>query len=184
MSDSLINTSVCRLASRRHYALRDSLGAFALLAGCTAPHFDYRALTGAELLGEVSIGGLTVEYLAAGEDINRGIAELRPGVDREMRLGDDDYSRDSYRIELVEHNLDDGGTRALRRFNHDVFNPLQIVKALTVAVKQIHDDLAALGRGADALPPRVESLGVTFKFHHTFSCVMATNEPKDFLLVY
>jgi hypothetical protein len=62
-----------------------------------------------ELLHEVVGGHLGLEDVAAGEDVHRGVAILRPGVDRQVRLGDDDDSADAERVELVKDDVDDGG---------------------------------------------------------------------------
>ena len=45
--------------------------------------------------------------VAAGEEVDRGLAPLGPGVDRQVRLGDDDDARDPLRREPVEVDAED-----------------------------------------------------------------------------
>jgi Galactose oxidase, central domain len=54
-------------------------------------------------------GGLErIEFLTAGVDVERGDTAFGPGVDGEVRLGDQEHSRHTLGRESVEHLADDG----------------------------------------------------------------------------
>jgi hypothetical protein len=96
---------------------------------------------GPELLHEVVRGHLGLEDVAAGEDVDGGVAILRPRVNRQVRLGDDDDSADAERVELVKHDVDDGGLSPLGRFHHGRLHGVQTVDGLCVAVEQLEQQV-------------------------------------------
>ena len=55
---------------------------------------------------------LHVDVLAAGEVVDGGIAQLGPGVDGQMALGQDGHAGDAVGGELVDHRLHHGGRPA------------------------------------------------------------------------
>src|SRR6266851_534588 len=96
---------------------------------------------GPELLHKVVGGHLGLEDVAAGEDVHRGVAILRPRVNRQVRLGDDDNSADAERVELVKNDVDDGGLGPLGRFDHGRLHGVQTVDGLCVAVEQLEQQV-------------------------------------------
>src|SRR5216684_2720362 len=86
-------------------------------------------------------GRLGLEDVAAGEDVHRGVAILRPRVNRQVRLGDDDDSADAERVELVKNDVDDGGLGPLGRFDHGRLHGVQTVDGLCVAVEQLEQQV-------------------------------------------
>src|SRR5712671_4981315 len=102
---------------------------------------DHRGPGGPELLDEVVGRHLGLEHVAAGEHVDRGVAILGPGVDRQMRLGDDDDSADAKRVELVKDNVDDGGLSPLGRLHHGRLHGVQTVKGFRVAVEQLEQQV-------------------------------------------
>src|SRR5260370_39123210 len=62
-----------------------------------ALELDHRGPGGPELLDEIVGRHVGLEHGAAGEHGHRGVAGLGPGVDRQVRLGDDDDSADAKR---------------------------------------------------------------------------------------
>src|SRR6476661_1799113 len=106
-----------------------------------ALELDHRGPGGPELLDEVVGRHLGLEHVAAGEHVDRGVAVLGPGVDRQMRLGDDDDSADAKRVELVKDDVDDGGLGSLGRFHHGRLHGVQTVQGLCVAVEQLEQQV-------------------------------------------
>jgi len=51
-----------------------------------------------------------LDRIAAGEDVNGGVATFGPGVDEEVGFGNDDYSAHSLGGKLVKGFSQDGGT--------------------------------------------------------------------------
>jgi hypothetical protein len=95
-----------------------------------------------QLLDEIVGGRLRLEDIAAGEHVDGGVAILRPGVDGEVRFGNDDDAADAERIELVEHHVHDGRLRALGRLDHGRLHGLEAVERLRVAVEQLEQQVS------------------------------------------
>ena len=65
--------------------------------------------------GSSDVGG--GDLRAAGEDVQGRVAVLRPGVNREVALLDDDESRDAVGDKGVEGGFDDSGAGGLGSFD-------------------------------------------------------------------
>jgi len=70
-----------------------------------------------ELLDQIVGRHARLEHFAAGEDVDRRVPVLWPGVNGQVRFGDDDDATDAERVELVEDHVDDGGLGPLCRFD-------------------------------------------------------------------
>src|SRR6266542_3298644 len=70
---------------------------------------DERRMAGLKFFHHILGGDLRAQRVPTSKDIHRGIAVLRPGVDREMRLRDDDDAADAEGAELMEVGTDDRG---------------------------------------------------------------------------
>jgi|GEM_PF-3446407 len=94
-----------------------------------------------ELLHEIVCSHLGLEGIATGEDIHRGVAILRPGVNREMRLGDHDHTGDPERIELVEDHVHDRRLGALCGLDHRRLHDLEATDRFPIAVEELHQQV-------------------------------------------
>lgn len=92
-----------------------------------ALHFHRRAILGLETLRHVIVRAPRVDFGAAGVNVDGSKIVFRPGVDREVRFGDDDDAGDAVRVEGVEHDVHDVRARMLGRVHHDAFNFMYIV---------------------------------------------------------
>src|SRR5690242_3195330 len=106
-----------------------------------ALELDHRGPGGPELFHEVVGRHLGLEHLAAREHVDGGVPILGPGVDRQVRLGDDDDSADAERVELVKDHVDDGGLGSLRGFHHGRLHVVQTVDGFCVAVEQLEQQV-------------------------------------------
>ena len=77
-----------------------------------------------------------VEGLAAGEDVDGGVAVLGPGVDAEVGLGDGDDAGHALGVELVEGLTEDSGAHKLGGGEEGVSNKVQVVQQDAVTVLQ------------------------------------------------
>jgi hypothetical protein len=110
--------------------------------GDAALELDDGGPGGPELLDQVVGRRLGLEHVAAGEDVHRSEAVFGPRVDGEVRLGDDDNAADAKRVELVKHDVDDGGLGALRRLHHGRLHGLKAVERFRVAVEQFEQQVS------------------------------------------
>src|SRR5262249_14700744 len=85
-----------------------------------------------------------------------GVAILRPRVDGEVRLGDDDDAADSERVELVKYHVHDGGLRALGRLDHRRLHGFKAVERFCVAIEQLEQQVSS--QCLHSLPPFPSSL--------------------------
>jgi hypothetical protein len=106
-----------------------------------ALELDHRGPGGPELLDEIVGRHVGLEHVAAGEHVHRGVAVLGPGVNRQVRLGDDDDSADAKRVELVKDDVDDGGLSPLGRLHHGRLHGVQTVQGFRVAVEQLEQQV-------------------------------------------
>ena len=72
--------------------------------------------------------GFHVDVLAAREQVGSHVAELRPGVDREVALGDDRDPRDTVGREPVHEDVDERHLARHRRGAQRVFGALDGVE--------------------------------------------------------
>jgi hypothetical protein len=70
-------------------------------------------LTGGKAARNQPHDQIRIHRFTAGEDIERGIAILRPRVNGDMTFSDDDDAADALRAEFVKHRIDDRGIRLL-----------------------------------------------------------------------
>lgn len=113
------------------------------MAAEAAVHARDQVPTAAQAFAEHAHGLGAIEHVAAGEHVDRGIAVLRPGMDRQVRFGDHHHAGDADRAELVERRGDDGGVGLAGGLEHAFLDPLDIVEALVDAVEQLDDQLLA-----------------------------------------
>jgi hypothetical protein len=116
-----------------------------LLRGSEKPALELHRghVLGLEMLREVVVGAPGVHLGAARVDVDRGEAEFRPGVDREVRFLDHDDAGDAVRVEIVEHDVDDGGLRIFRGADHDLFDFSDISDDAAIALVEFDEEMAA-----------------------------------------
>src|SRR5207244_436835 len=88
------------------------------------------------------------------EDVDRRVAVFGPGVDREVGFGDDDDAADPERVELVEHDVDDGGLRPPGGFYERALHGFQAVDGIGSAIKQLEKQMSSEGVQSRGLPFR------------------------------
>ena len=85
--------------------------------------------------------GPDVDPFSTGKDVDRGIAMLRPGVNRDVGLGDDQDTTDSLGSELVEGLVDDGGATFESGLAHRDLDAIWVVEERAITVVAFHEDL-------------------------------------------
>jgi len=79
------------------------------------------------------------DRLSAGEEINGGVAVLRPSVNREVRLFDHHYTGDTVRLEGLKYRGDDVCTGRFRRLIHQRFNTFEVIQYRRVAARVLNE---------------------------------------------
>jgi len=77
-------------------------------------------------------------------------------MDGQVRFGDDDDAADAERIELVEHDVHDGGLRRLGGLNHRRLHRLEAVDRVRVTVEELEKQVSP--QCLHSLPPLRSSL--------------------------
>ena len=124
-----------------------------------APERSARHAPRAERSSEVVANPPVVESRAARENIHRRIGMLRPGMDRDMRLRNDDHAADAVRHEIVKHRFDDfAAALAHRRAKERLYRP-RAPQALGVALVILQQGVVAKGaHGSDGTGSREHKL--------------------------
>lgn len=83
-----------------------------------------------------------VDLPATGEEIHSSIAVFRPGVDGEMRFGDDNHTAHPVRAEVMKDLPHDGSPGYPCRLNHHLSEIRRIVQEMPSAVVVFHQQLS------------------------------------------
>lgn len=105
-----------------------------------------------EQLLEIIRRDLGLEHVTAGEDVHGGVPVLRPCMNREVRLGNDDDSAHAVGTEFVKHGVDDRGAGPTGRFEHGGFHDLKAADGFRIAVEEIQQQV---------LPERLQALDLS-----------------------
>ncbi len=98
-----------------------------------------RVPTGPQGPYELPAGVLRVGPLAAGENIGGGVTELRPGMDGDVRLGDQPQGGNTLGVKMVRHFVQEGRTALVDRAAQRVFDEALVVEQFGGAVIQLRD---------------------------------------------
>src|SRR5690606_30452116 len=98
-----------------------------------------------EVLDQVVAGVPGIDPIPTGKDVDGCIAVLRPGMDRQVGLGDHDDAADPLRAELMESDLPDLGAGCQGCVDHDLFNALSVVQDLRAAVIHLDQNVTPQG---------------------------------------
>ena len=83
-----------------------------------------------------------IEGRAAGENIDRGVVVLGPGVNRDVRFGDDDDAADAVGAEGVEDIRDDRPVPAADGFEQQLLSCRRRIQHRGVAAVQLEQGVA------------------------------------------
>src|ERR1051325_11885557 len=78
--------------------------------------------------------GFMVEFFTARKDINGSVAVLRPSMDCDVRLGDDNHTADAVRAELVKDRLDDRAVAGADGCHQRGFDRVHTFQLLRIAI--------------------------------------------------
>jgi len=87
-----------------------------------------------------------IERAAAGENVHGGEAVFRPGVNGDVRLGDDDDAADAVRAEVVKDFGDYGPVPRPDGVEHDRPKPLGVLEQRGIAVVEFEERVEGEGR--------------------------------------
>jgi hypothetical protein len=73
-----------------------------------------------------------------GEDIGGGVAVFRPGVNSEMRFGNDDDATNALRAELVERFSQDSSAASYGSSEHNFSDGFEVIKKFAVAIIEFY----------------------------------------------
>ena len=108
-----------------------------------ALHFDRGHILGFEFLDHKIVRAPGINFGATRIDIDRGVIVFGPGVDGEMRFGDDDDTGDAMRIKRVEDSIDDSGPGMFGGVHHDRFDFMHVVQHFGVAIIKFDQQVPA-----------------------------------------
>jgi len=109
----------------------------------TPLHLDDDVVVRAKLLDQNFGGHLRFDPGAAGENVYSSIAVLRPGVDEEVGLRDDDHSANSLGAEAVKRIAQDFGATVDRGGPEQFPESVEIVKEIPIAVLEFQQQMPA-----------------------------------------
>ena len=98
---------------------------------------------GTELLDQESAGCLRRRRAPTREHIDRGVAVFRPGVDRHVRFSQQRQGRDPLRLELMAHQLQEGGHAVAGGLIEGMSNERLVIEQMGVASVQLQDAMRA-----------------------------------------
>ena len=108
-----------------------------------ALHFDGGHVLGFKFFGGVVVGFPGIDFRPAGKHIQRRKIIFRPRVDRQVRFGDHDHTRDPVRIKRMEHDVDDPRLRVFGGFDHDGFDFMDIVEDFGITVVKFDQQMSS-----------------------------------------
>jgi hypothetical protein len=108
-----------------------------------ALHFDRGHIFRLKFLGGKRIRSPGINFGAARKNVEGSEIIFRPGMNRQMRLGNDDHAGDPVRVKRMEDDIHDPRMRMFGRFHHDGFNFMNIVQDFGIAMVKFDQKMSS-----------------------------------------